>query len=77
METLRALAILDVFLLSADCFQIILFKKSECQTVWIQNRPEVLSGTLCLQSLLLSIDDTSRWEVLSGWLFRFHNDFCE
>ena len=49
--------ILQAFLLSADFFQNQLFRKnlsgilSECQTVWIQIRPIILSGLIWVQTV--------------------------
>ena len=56
------------FLSSANSFQNELFRKihsgipSECQTVWIQIRPDVLSGLIWFQTVCkkLSADDTRR-----------------
>ena len=45
------------FLSSADFFQNQVFRKiisgipSECQTDWIQIRPDILSGLICVQSV--------------------------
>ena len=64
--------ILHAFLLSNDFFfQNQLFQKlisgipSECQTVWIQIRPDKLSGLIWVHFLLLSLsaDNTSRQRV--------------
>ena len=49
--------IFHAFLLSADLFQNQFFRKilsgipSECQTVWIQIRPDIVSGLLCVQTV--------------------------
>ena len=54
-----------MFLSSADLKKNLSQIPSKCQTVWIQIRPDVLSGPdrdpICLQRL--SADDTSRQRV--------------
>ena len=54
--------IMHFFLSSADFFQNQLFeerKPSECQTVWIQIRPEVLSGLIWIQIVCKGYQQTT------------------
>ena len=54
-----------LFLSSADFFQNQLFRKilsgtpSECQTVWIQIRPDVLSGLIWVQTVCKGFQQTT------------------
>ena len=56
---------LHAFLLSTDFFQNQLFLKilsgtrSECQTVWIQIRPDILSGLIWVQTVCKSYQQTT------------------
>ena len=49
--------IFHVFMSSSDFFENQLFRKiisgipSECQTVWIHFRPDILSGLICVQTV--------------------------
>ena len=57
--------IFQAFLSSADFFQYQLFRKnlsgipSECQTDWIQTRPDVLSGLIWVQSVCKGYEQTT------------------
>ena len=57
-----------LFLSSADFFQNQLFQKvlsgipSGCQTVWIQVRPEVLSGMIWVQTVCRGYQQTTLGE---------------
>ena len=61
----RLWKIFHTFLSSADLFQNQLFRKilsgipSECQTDWIQIRPDVLSGLIWVQSVCKSYQQTT------------------
>ena len=58
--------IFHAFLLSADFFQNQLFRKilfttpSECQTIWIQIGPGVLSGLILVQTVCKSYQQTTK-----------------
>ena len=81
------------FLSSADFFQNQLFRKilsgisSECQTNWIQIRPEVLSDLIWVQSVCKGFEQTSLvgkrvnytnslpMKGLFGGIFHFYEKF--
>ena len=58
--------ILHAFLSSADFFENPLFRKiisvipSECQTVWIQIRPDILSGVNWVQTVCKGYQQTTQ-----------------
>ena len=59
------------FLSSADFFQDKLFGKnlsgmpSECQTVWILVRPDILSGLIWVQTVCISYQQTTLGDELT------------
>ena len=71
-----------LFLLSADFFQNQLYRKilsripSECQTNWIQIRPDVLSGLIWVQSVCKGYEPmTLEHKELN--LFLFHTPYLK
>ena len=73
--------ILHDFLPSAGFFQNQLFLKilsgilSECQTVWIQIRPDILSGLIWVQTVCKGILQTTllgKEIMMSPWNIRFN-----
>ena len=64
-STLRLLGNFSGFLSSADIFQNQLVRKilsgipSVCQTVWIQIRPDILSGLICVQTVFKDFQQTT------------------